>query len=103
MFTEIQESLRQLYLEDARPWLVGFSGGNVNSARVQHFIHYFAPQGMAGFVLANGRMSSNQPGEGDVLENQPRALATLRDTLLPKLLSGELSVANAEQIEGGIA
>ena len=29
-----------------------------------------------------------------------RTLATLRDTLLPKLLSGELSVAEVEQTEG---
>ena len=27
MFQEIKDSLRQLYLEDKRPWLVGFSGG----------------------------------------------------------------------------
>ncbi|MGA3326224.1 MAG: hypothetical protein ABSF45_17265 [Terriglobia bacterium] len=27
MFQEIKASLRQLYLEDQRPWLVGFSGG----------------------------------------------------------------------------
>jgi 3'-phosphoadenosine 5'-phosphosulfate sulfotransferase (PAPS reductase)/FAD synthetase len=27
MFREIKASLRQLYLEDKRPWLVGFSGG----------------------------------------------------------------------------
>jgi len=26
---------------------------------VQHFIHHLAPQGMAGFVLANGSMSSH--------------------------------------------
>ena len=32
-------------------------------AWVQHFIHHLAPQGMAGFVLANGSMSSNQSGE----------------------------------------
>ncbi len=40
--------------------------GNANFARVQHFIHHLAPQGMAGFVLANGSMSSNQSGEGDI-------------------------------------
>ena len=34
---------------------------------------------------------------------ESRTLTTLRDTLLPKLLSGELSVASAEQIEGRIA
>ncbi|MGH7944234.1 MAG: N-6 DNA methylase, partial [Opitutaceae bacterium] len=39
--------------------------GNANFAWVQHFIHHLAPHGMAGFVLANGSMSSNQSGEGD--------------------------------------
>jgi type I restriction enzyme M protein len=37
--------------------------GNANFAWVQHFIHHLAPQGMAGFVLANGSMSSNQSGD----------------------------------------
>jgi type I restriction enzyme M protein len=37
--------------------------GNANFAWVQHFIHHLGPQGMAGFVLANGSMSSNQSGE----------------------------------------
>jgi len=27
MFHDIKTSLQQLYLEDERPWLVGFSGG----------------------------------------------------------------------------
>jgi type I restriction enzyme M protein len=40
--------------------------GNANFAWVQHFIHHLAPSGMAGFVLANGSMSSNQSGEGDI-------------------------------------
>ena len=40
--------------------------GNANFARVQHFIHHLAPQGLAGFVLANGSMSSNQSGEGEI-------------------------------------
>jgi type I restriction enzyme M protein len=40
--------------------------GNANFAWVQHFIHHLAPTGMAGFVLANGSMSSNQSGEGDI-------------------------------------
>jgi type I restriction enzyme M protein len=33
---------------------------------VQHFIYHLAPTGMAGFVLANGSMSSNQSGEGEI-------------------------------------
>ena len=40
--------------------------GNANFAWVQHFIHHLAPHGMAGFVLANGSMSSNQSGEGEI-------------------------------------
>ena len=40
--------------------------GNANFAWVQHFIHHLAPDGQAGFVLANGSMSSNQSGEGDI-------------------------------------
>ncbi len=33
---------------------------------MQHFIHHLAPGGYAGFVLANGSMSSNQSGEGEI-------------------------------------
>jgi type I restriction enzyme M protein len=40
--------------------------GNANFAWVQHFIHHLGKQGMAGFVLANGSMSSNQSGEGEI-------------------------------------
>ena len=40
--------------------------GNANFAWVQHFIHHLSPHGMAGFVLANGSMSSNQSGEGEI-------------------------------------
>jgi type I restriction enzyme M protein len=36
---------------------------------VQHFIHHLAPAGLAGFVLANGSMSSNQSGEGEIRKN----------------------------------
>ncbi len=40
--------------------------GNANFAWVQHFLHHLAPNGFAGFVLANGSMSSNQSGEGEI-------------------------------------
>jgi type I restriction enzyme M protein len=43
--------------------------GNANFAWVQHFIHHLAPTGTAGFVLANGSMSSNQSGEGEIRRN----------------------------------
>jgi len=32
--------------------------GNADFASVQHFIHHLAPQGVAGFVLANGSMEA---------------------------------------------
>lgn len=52
--------------EDAR-WKYGVPPvGNANFAWVQHFISHLAPNGIAGFVLANGSMSSNQSGEGDI-------------------------------------
>jgi len=40
--------------------------GNANFAWVQHFVHHLAPTGIAGFVLANGSMSSQQSGEGEI-------------------------------------
>ncbi|MCC7111055.1 MAG: SAM-dependent DNA methyltransferase [Deltaproteobacteria bacterium] len=39
---------------------------NANFGWVQHFLHHLAPQGIAGFVLANGSMSSQQSGEGEI-------------------------------------
>lgn len=43
--------------------------GNANFAWVQHFLHHLAPSGTAGFVLANGSMTSNQSGEGEIRKN----------------------------------
>jgi type I restriction enzyme M protein len=55
--------------EDAR-WKYGLPpAGNANFAWVQHFIYHLAPTGIAGFVLANGSMSSNQSGEGEIRKN----------------------------------
>jgi type I restriction enzyme M protein len=54
-------------LKDDKRWKFGAPpAGNANYAWVQHFIHHLAPTGLAGFVLANGSMSSNQSGEGDI-------------------------------------
>jgi len=55
--------------EDVR-WKFGIPpAGNANFAWVQHFIYHLAPSGIAGFVLANGSMSSNQSGEGEIRRN----------------------------------
>ncbi|HYC76852.1 MAG TPA: class I SAM-dependent DNA methyltransferase, partial [Planctomycetota bacterium] len=54
-------------LKDDARWQYGTPPpGNANYAWVQHFIHHLAPNGIAGFVLANGSMSSNQSGEGEI-------------------------------------
>ncbi|MEZ0329881.1 MAG: class I SAM-dependent DNA methyltransferase [Dissulfuribacterales bacterium] len=57
-------------LKDDKRWKFGIPpAGNANFAWVQHFIHHLAPTGLAGFVLANGSMSSNQSGEGKIRKN----------------------------------
>jgi len=54
-------------LKDDKRWAYGVPpASNANFAWVQHFIHHLAPTGLAGFVLANGSMSSNQSGEGEI-------------------------------------
>lgn len=52
--------------------------GNANYAWIQHFIHHLAfPNGkgggVAGFVMANGSLSSNTGGEGEIRERIARA------------------------------
>lgn len=54
-------------LKSDRRWVYGVPPpANANFAWVQHFIHHLAPNGIAGFVLANGSMSSSQSGEGEI-------------------------------------
>ena len=55
--------------EDQR-WKYGVPpAGNANFAWVQHMVHHLAPPGVAGFVLANGSMSTNTSGEGKIRQN----------------------------------
>jgi type I restriction enzyme M protein len=52
--------------EDVR-WKFGAPPvGNANYAWLQHIYHHLAPNGTAGVVLANGSMSSQQSGEGEI-------------------------------------
>lgn len=52
--------------EDVR-WTFGVPPvGNANFAWLQHIHHHLAPNGTAGVVLANGSMSSQQSGEGEI-------------------------------------
>jgi len=40
--------------------------GNANFAWLQHMLYHLAPNGSMGLLLANGSMSSNTSGEGDI-------------------------------------
>ena len=54
-------------LQDDKRWQYGIPPkGNANFAWVQHIAHHLAPKGTAGFVLANGSLSSNYAGEGAI-------------------------------------
>ncbi len=54
-------------LAEDRRWRYGVPPkGNANFGWVQHMVHHLAPEGVAGFVLANGSMSSSQSGEGEI-------------------------------------
>lgn len=54
-------------LREDKRWKFGIPPvGNANYAWMQHFIHHLSPTGLAGFVLANGSMSSNTSGEGEI-------------------------------------
>lgn len=59
----------EMLREDVR-WKYGTPPvGNANFAWIQHFIHHLSPAGTAGFVMANGSMSSNTSGEGEIRKN----------------------------------
>jgi type I restriction enzyme M protein len=89
--------------------------GNANFAWVQHFIHHLAPQtggrdtafiqseaspqvvseakdNMAGFILDNGSMSSNQSGEGNIRR------ALIESDLVDRIVSITCQLVYTEQI-----
>lgn len=48
-------------------WVYGRPpSGNANFAWLQHMLYHLAPNGSMGLLLANGSMSSNTSGEGDI-------------------------------------
>lgn len=57
----------QELLQDDIRWKYGMPPkGNANYAWIQHMVHHLSPRGTAGFVLANGSMSSQSSGEGKI-------------------------------------
>jgi type I restriction enzyme M protein len=54
-------------LNNDQRWKYGLPpSGNANFAWLQHMIHHLAPNGKIGMVLANGSLSSQSGGEGDI-------------------------------------
>lgn len=57
-------------LENDPRWKYGTPPqGNANFAWVQHFIYHLAPNGTAGFVLANGSLTTTESGEDIIRKN----------------------------------
>ena len=57
-------------LKDDVRWQYGMPpAGNANFAWLQHMIYHLAPNGKIGMVLANGALSSQSSGEGEIRQN----------------------------------
>ena len=57
-------------LKDDVRWQYGMPPtGNANFAWLQHMIYHLAPAGRIGMVLANGSLSSQSGGEGEIRKN----------------------------------
>jgi type I restriction enzyme M protein len=57
-------------LRGDKRWKYGIPpASNSNYAWIEHFVYHLAPTGVAAFVMANGSMSSNQSGEGEIRKN----------------------------------
>lgn len=57
-------------LQDDKRWKYGIPpAGNANYAWIQHMIHHLAPNGKIGLVLANGALSTQTSGEGEIRKN----------------------------------
>jgi len=55
------------FLKDDARWKYGVPHtGNANYAWIQHFIYHMSPQGIAGFVLAKGSLTSKTSGEDEI-------------------------------------
>lgn len=94
-------SMANLYPDFARFEAEGTVFGSINKDSFEKLPFVILPTKI---VAAYERQAGPLDEQIRTLENQSRTLATLRDTLLPKLLSGELSVAGLEfKLEGTVA
>ncbi len=77
---------QEILIEDRR-WKFGVPPkGNANFAWMQHMLYHLAPDGVMATVLANGSLSSNTSGEGDIRKNIVKAELVDCIVALPKQL-----------------
>ncbi|GAW87484.1 type I restriction enzyme M protein [Bathymodiolus platifrons methanotrophic gill symbiont] len=77
---------QEILVEDGR-WKYGVPPkGNANFAWMQHMLYHLAPDGVMATVLANGSLSSNTSGEGDIRTNMVKAGLVDCIVALPKQL-----------------
>jgi type I restriction enzyme S subunit len=88
-------SMANLYPDFARFEAEGTVFGSINKDSFEKLRFVIPPDDI---VAAYERLAGPLDEQIRTLENQSRTLATLRDTLLPKLLSGELSVTRISDI-----
>lgn len=87
-------SMANLYPDFARFEAEGTVFGSINKDSFEKLRFVIPPDDI---IVAYERQAGAFDEEIRILENQSRTLATLRDSFLPKLLSGELSVAEASR------
>lgn len=66
--------------------------GNANFAWMQHMIHHLSPNGRIGMVLANGSLSSQSGGEGDIRQHIVEADLVEGIIAMPNLLFYNVSI-----------
>ncbi|MFA6174135.1 MAG: restriction endonuclease subunit S [Kiritimatiellales bacterium] len=88
-------SMANLYPDFARFEAEGTVFGSINKDSFEKLRFVIPPDEI---VAAYEFQASPLDEQIRILENQSRTLATLRDTLLPKLLSGELKIPEAEKM-----
>lgn len=69
-------------LKEDKRWKYGIPpAGNANYAWIQHMIHHLSPNGKIGLVLANGALSTQTGGEGEIRKR------TIEDDLVEGIIA----------------
>ena len=93
-------------LKDDVRWQYGMPpAGNANFAWLQHMIYHLSPAGKIGMVLANGSLSSQSGGEGDLvyMSDTDERYVNKKDDIEMKLCSG-LTASDLRElgVSGGV-